>query len=362
MKKIKVLIVDDSGVMRKLLSDIITQDGEMEVIGTAASGVEAVQKAESLHPDVITMDINMPKMNGILAVEHIMKSRPTPIVMISSVTQHGAEATLKALELGAVDFIAKPSGDISLDIESLQMEIASKVKTASKIKVVRNVNGSPKGASDLLGTSHLKVTRGLVRRSPSPPTLKLVAPHILAIGCSTGGPQALNEILGELPSYFPYPILVVQHMPEKFTKELAKQLNQKVKLKVVEAEDGDKIKGGTVYIAPGSYHMRVTPHEMIRLSQDEKVNGHRPSIDVMMESVSEVYGKHAIGVLLTGMGSDGARGLYKVKQAQGVTIAQDELTSAVFGMPKVAIEMGCVDYVLPLPLIAKRLVGFIKQH
>lgn len=348
MKKTRVLIVDDSGVMRKMLSDIVNQDEELIVVGTAANGIEAIQQVESLRPDVITMDINMPKMDGILAVEHIMKSSPTPIVMISSATQYGAEATLKALELGAVDFITKPSGDISLDIDDLQKEIISKVKVASKIKVVRIVNKPLKSVVRLKGLSYSKTK------------INSDILHVVVIGCSTGGPHALNEILSKLPSWFPWPILIVQHMPEKFTKELAKQLNQKVELKTLEAQDGDKIKGGTIYIAPGSSHMRVVSHGLIHLSRGEKINGYRPCIDVTMKSVSEVFGKYAIGVLLTGMGSDGAQGLYEIKQAQGTTIVQDESTSAVFGMPKAAIELGCVDYVVPLPLIAKQLMSFIK--
>jgi two-component system chemotaxis response regulator CheB len=357
MEKIRVLIVDDSGVMRRILSDIITQDKEMEVIGTAADGIEAIQKVESFHPHVITMDVNMPRMNGILAVEHIMKSYPTPIVMISSVTQYGAEVTLKALELGAVDFIAKPSGDISLDIESLREEIIAKVKTAAKIKVVRTVSKSirsPKSSTRALKLNSLPISKVY----PSSPTEGV---SVVAIGSSTGGPYALNVILSELPVHFPCPILIVQHMPEKFTKELAKQLNQKTALKVVEAQDGDKIKPGTVYIAPGSHHMKVTPPGIIQLSRGEKVNGYRPSVDVLMSSVSEVYGKKAIVVLLTGMGSDGARGLYKIKQAQGKTLVQDEQTCTVFGMPKAAIELGGVDYIVPLPLIARRLMGLVRH-
>ncbi len=357
MKKIRVLIVDDSGVMRKILSDIIQQDEELEVIETAANGIEAIEKVASFRPHVITMDVNMPKMNGILAVEHIMKSYPTPIVMISSVTQYGAEVTLKALELGAVDFIAKPSGDISLDIESLREEIISKVKTASKIKVVRTVSKSVRSMRG--STRALKLNARHISKLYAPSPTEGVS--VVAIGSSTGGPQALNVILSALPIYFPCPILIVQHMPEKFTKELAKQLDQRTALKVVEAQDGDKIKTGMVYIAPGSHHMKVTPTGIIRLSRGEKVNGYRPSVDVLMSSVSEVYGKKAVAVLLTGMGSDGAQGLYKIKQAQGKTLVQDEQTCTVFGMPKAAIELGGVDYIVPLPLIARRLMDLVRH-
>jgi two-component system chemotaxis response regulator CheB len=354
MKKIRVLIVDDSGVMRKILSDIISQSGTMDVVGTAINGFEAVQFAQSLHPDVITMDVNMPKMNGILAVEQIMKVTPTPIVMISSTTQYGAEATLKALDLGAVDFVAKPSGDISLDIGALREEILSKVKVASKIKVVRIVNKST--CSERVTTSCRSGKPGFLEDRLLPTDFK----QVIAIGCSTGGPQALNVILPEFPLHFP-PILVVQHMPEKFTKGLAKQLDERVELKVVEAQDGDKIKAGMVYIAPGSHHMEISSYGTIQLYRGDKFKGYRPSIDIMMTSVAGVYGKNAIGVLLTGMGSDGAEGLYRIKQAQGKTIAQDESTSAVFGMPKVAIDKGCVDYVIPLPSVASRLMSLAKQ-
>ena len=364
---IRVLVVDDSTLMVKLLSDMINRDPELQVIGTASHGYEALQKTKALHPDVITMDVNMPRMDGLKAVEHIMSIVPTPIVMISSLTQKGAAITLQALSLGAIDFVPKPSGYVSLDIGELTTEIVAKIKLASKIRVVRTVkqpfpgSAQPQEAKKLL-TKRTETAFELALRY----TLSQISPaslryeKVVTIGCSTGGPQALNEILRHFPMEFAAPILIVQHMPEKFTEKLAELLNSRIKLAVVEAKEGMKLQKGIVYIAPGAYHMKVRPERTISLiSKDSTLPLPCPSVDILMQSVAEVFGKGAIGVILTGMGNDGVMGMNAIKDAHGATIAQDEETSLVFGMPKMAIESGCIDSIAPLGKIADEVMELV---
>lgn len=368
---IEVLVVDDSALMVRLLSEIISSDPQLRVVGTASHGYDALKKTQSLAPDVITMDVNMPRMDGLKAVEYIMSTAPTPIVMISSLTQEGATATIQALDLGAIDFVSKPSGYVSLDIEELATEIIAKIKLAAKIRVVRTVKHSAASQS-WLTTPGIRGKKGEKGEIPggkhasrySPPHL-LKSTHnyenVVAIGCSTGGPYALNEILQNLPTDFPAPILVVQHMPEKFTEKLAKLLNNRVALYVVEAKEGLGIQKGVVYIAPGAYYMKVRANRKISVIQgDVDASIPCPSVDVLMQSVAEIYGKHSIGVILTGMGNDGVVGMNAIKNHHGTTIAQDEETSLVFGMPKMAIESGCVDSIVPLAKVADELVELVR--
>ena len=357
---IKVLVVDDSAVMVRLLSEIINSDPELYVIGTASHGIEAVRQAELLAPDVITMDVHMPRMDGIKAVDYIMNTTPIPIIMISSLTQGGAAATIQALDLGAIDFVSKPSGYVSLDIEDLAHEIIAKIKLAAKIHVVRSVGrpqpflletGKP-GFTQYAPRPSLRSSDGgtQVRKKPD-------YKRVVAIGCSTGGPVALHMILHRLPANFPVPILVVQHMPEKFTEKLAESLNNQVSLHVVEAKNGMALQRGFVYIAAGGYHMRIRSNRTIHLQKEENSTGPCPSIDILMISVADVFGKHVVGVILTGMGDDGVNGMNAIKDKKGLTIAQDEETSLVFGMPKVAIESGCIDSIVPLSLVADEIMN-----
>lgn len=344
--KIKVLVVEDSAFMRQFISNIITSDPLLEVIGAARHGAEGLAKTQELKPDVITMDVEMPVMDGLTAVEKIMTLCPTPIVMLSSLTTDGAEATLKALELGAVDFIPKPSGAISLDLGKVKDDIIEKIKIAAKAKL----------------NSHTTVTRTLAKVSKtnlevSNKKLK----KIIAIGTSTGGPKALQEIVPLLPRSIPAGIMIVQHMPKGFTKSLAERLDSLSQVTVKEAKDGDELVAGLALIAPGDYHMtakEVGGRVIINLNQEPAFSGHRPSVDVMFKSVSELN-LEKVGVILTGMGGDGSDGLVLIKKNTGKTIAQNEESCIVFGMPKVAIEKNAVDKVVPLSNIAMEIMKLL---
>lgn len=341
---IKVLIVDDSAFMRKLLSDLFSAEPDFLVLDTARNGMDAVNKVKQLKPDLITMDVEMPIMDGIKSLEVIMKETPTPVLMISSLTRDGAEATMRALELGAVDFIAKSAGVIS-NIAAISNEILMKSRGAVHAKIFKFVEKPVKAAP---------VTTPLVYSPPSPGDER-----ILAIGTSTGGPRALQEIITKLPGDLPCGVVIVQHMPPGFTKSLSDRLNSLSALTVKEAEHNDVIRPGLVFIAPGDHHMKIEREgnkKIIKLNQDPPIGGHRPAVDPMMESVAKVYGKRAVGVILTGMGHDGAKGIKLIKEYQGYTIAEDQSTAVVFGMPKSAIELGVVDKVAPLPAIAAEIV------
>jgi two-component system chemotaxis response regulator CheB len=333
MGEIKVLIVDDSLLMQKVISDLLTADKQINVIGTARTGEEAVAKTASLNPDVVTMDIEMPVMNGLTAVRRIMETNPTPVIMISALTQREAMLTLKALEFGAVDYVPKPSGQISLNMESVRYELISKVRTAAQA----NLNSSkPKVQEDLYSST--------VR-----------CDKIISIVASTGGPPALTKVLAALPSNVP-PILIVQHMPKGITKPFSERLNEICKFNVKEAEEGDMVKERLALIAPGGFHMVVTKEKRIHLTQDPPVNFVRPAADVLLYSLGQVYGSKNIAVVLTGMGADGAKGIRVIKNLGGVTIAQDKDTSVVYGMPQMAFNTGCVDTVAPLDLIPKEIM------
>jgi two-component system chemotaxis response regulator CheB len=361
---INVLVVDDSGVMIKLLSEIINADPELRVVGTASHGYDAVRKAQTLRPDVITMDVNMPRMDGIKAVEHIMSTVPIPIIMISSLTKEGAAATIQALDLGAIDFVSKPSGYVSLDIADLSTEIIAKIKLAAKIRVVRTVKRSApvfpvaKKKQKISGTNVQAIDWD---RILGPMRKKHEYKNVVAIGSSTGGPSALNEILQTFPADFPAPVLVVQHMPEKFTEKLAEMLDHRIALRVVEAKNGMDILRGTVYIAPGANHMKVQPNRTISLHHENSMATPCPSVDILMKSAADVFGKNVIGVILTGMGNDGVAGMNAIKDMKGTTIAQDEETSLVFGMPKMAIESGCIDSIVPLSLVSDEIMNSLRR-
>ena len=348
---IKVLIVDDSVFMRKLLTDLFEAEPDFKVLDTARNGQDAIEKVKKLKPDLVTLDVEMPVMDGLKALEVIMKEAPLPVVMVSSLTQAGAEATMQALELGAFDFVAKTAGPIS-NVNMIHREILLKCRSAVKANVAQ-------------------LTKRWVS-SPALPTVKSFAAmtgvagneRVIAIGTSTGGPRALQEVVTKLPGNLPCGVVIVQHMPPGFTKSLSERLNSLSALAVKEAEHNDIVRPGMVFIAPGDYHMLIEREggkAVLKLNQSGPIGGHRPAVDPMMESVAKTFGSRAIGVILTGMGHDGAKGIKAIKQQQGHTIAEDQSTAVVFGMPKSAIELGVVDRVAPITSIANEIIKAVQQ-
>jgi len=339
MKKIKVLVVDDSAFMRKLLREILSSDPDIEVIGVARNGKEAVEKVNLLSPDVITMDVEMPVMTGIQAVEAIMKQKPTPIIMVSAYTVENASITFEALDRGALDFITKPGGPISIRLKDVKEKIIEKVKAVSHVNV--------------------KALRPPLKRRETLEALPGDMDKLVVIASSTGGPKALSYIIPRLPGDIRAGILVVQHMPEGFTKPFAERLDKLSKLTVKEAEEGERISSSVVYIAPSGYHMKIGEEWIINLTKDAPMHGVRPAADITMLSAASVSGKRTIGVVLTGMGKDGSMGVREIKARGGVVIAQDKKTSVIFGMPKAAIDTGCVDEILPLEDIPEGIVNMV---
>ncbi|MEM0492972.1 MAG: chemotaxis-specific protein-glutamate methyltransferase CheB [Candidatus Thermoplasmatota archaeon] len=481
---IKALIVDDSALMRKLIRDILTSDPTIEVVDIAHDGREAIEKTLKFKPDVITMDVEMPNMNGIEAVKHIMSSNPTPIVMLSALTSKDADVTIEALNSGAVDFICKPSGSISTDLAKIGEEIKAKVKSAAQAKVhridqiTRPIPGSKirvllvddsslirkmikefiNRETDMIVAEEASNGKEAIERvennppdviimdiempmvdgvtatfevlkrhdipiiifsgragtdieniklalevgatdfipKPAPNTpMYTVAPlltkkirdayHekrqnltkkktktdtgcVLCIGASTGGPQTLAQLIPQLPSDIPSPVLIVQHMPPVFTRSLAERLNSISQIPVKEAKEGDELKPGEALLAPGDYHMVISEKRtngnikhVIKLNQEERIHGVRPAVDVTFSSAASTFGSHTVGVLLTGMGQDGATAMGLIKAKGGYTIAQDEKTSIIFGMPAAAIKLGVVDEVLPLDMIALHAVKALNK-
>lgn len=348
---INVVVVDDSAFMRKLLSDLFAAESDFRVMDTARNGKDALDKIKRLKPDLITLDVEMPIMDGIKALEQIMKEIPTPVLMVSSLTRAGAEATMQALALGAVDFVAKTSGSIS-SINEIRSEILEKARAAVKANVTQLIK--PKSQPSLLPSFPAAGQIGISNNEE----------QIIAIGTSTGGPRALQEVLVRLPGNLPCGVVIVQHMPPGFTKSLSERLNSLSSLTVKEAEHNDVVRPGMVFIAPGDYHMlleREGSKTVIKLNQTPPVGGHRPAVDPMMESVAKIYGSRAIGVILTGMGHDGSKGMQAIKKQRGHTIAEDQTTAVVYGMPKSAIELNIVDRIVPLPNVAEEIVKAVKK-
>ncbi len=425
---ISVLLVDDSAFMRVFTTDLIEREGSIKVVGTARNGQDALKKLKQLKPDVITMDVEMPVMNGIEAVQAIMQEMPTPIIMLSTLTTQGADATLQALRYGAFDFMAKPTNPTPDHLTQLSAELVAKIKAASSAAVhrIRPLPAPPalpaRPASGRRTGSVSPITPPAVAPTMPPtvrPTVRPVSPQqsrpeakpatiqnesaqvqppgtpaqsrssaptnhigrspvhdqhdhgqqsrrqIVALGTSTGGPRALDYVLPQLPADLPAPIVIVQHMPPNFTKSLADRLDRQCALKVVEAQDGDVLEDGVVYIAPGGQHMTVKYRQgayVIALDTSAKRHEHRPSVDVLFESVAALPNVIAHYVLLTGMGNDGAAGMALGKQAGAAsTIAESQQTCVVFGMPKSAIELNCVDYVLDLPQIAPQIIACVEH-
>lgn len=335
MKQIRAIVIDDSAFMRKVISDILASDPRVNVIATGRNGEDGIKKIRELHPDVVTLDVHMPVMDGIEALSIIMKERPTPVVMLSSETKEGAIKAIQAISNGAVDFITKPSGPISLDIRNIQHEIISKVVTASQV----NMNK--------------KQLRKAADCQVKAPVKKYHDKTIITIGTSTGGPRALQQVLISISESFTAPILIVQHMPARFTKSLAERLNTLSPIRVKEAVHGEIIEKSTAYIAPGDFHMTVNKigtSLAICLSKDVPVKGHRPSVDTLFRSIAGLKRINKIAIVLTGMGNDGAAGIIEMKKQDPNTIvlAESEETSIVYGMPKAAAQTGYVNQVLTL--------------
>ena len=350
---IRVMIVDDSPLVRKIATDILTDDPEIEVVATASNAEFALGKIGKLKPDVITMDIEMPGMGGLTAIREIMRNQPTPIVVLSALAKRGAELTMQALELGAVDFIPKPTVSLSGGINNIANELIEKVKHASKIKV----NKKQETKNDIDSLPEYREGSYLLKNKIN--HVSSDEYEIVAIGTSTGGPVALKTVLTELPENFPIGIVIVQHMPPVFTEAFANRLNSLCKIKVKEAVDGDLIEPGKALLSPGDFHMTVTRYNTrpkVMLHRWEPVSGHRPSVDVLMHSVMREYGRKAIGVIMTGMGKDGAEGLHELKQKGGYIIAQDKETSAIFGMNGEVVKNGDANEVVPVYDIASRLI------
>jgi two-component system chemotaxis response regulator CheB len=342
--RIRVLVVDDSALMRKLIPSVLARDPAIEVVGTAMDGAFALKKIEELHPDVVTLDLEMPRMDGMETLRLIMRRAPMPVVLFSTHSKEGGYATLKALALGAIDFVQKPQDAAAGHLESIADQLIEKIKVAKraagrKLPAAVVSDDPPKGQKK--------------KHSALPPN------RIIAIGISTGGPNALQYVLSQIPGDFPASILIVQHMPEGFTEMFAKRLDECCALEVQEARSGDLLVAGRVLICPGNRHImvrRMPRGDMAVLSDGSPVNGHRPSADVLFHSVAQQFGPTAVGLLMTGMGEDGAEGLGALKAAGGVTIAQSEDTCVVSGMPRAAISKGYADKVIPLEGIAAFLV------
>ncbi len=350
-EKIKVLIVDDSALIRALLTEIINQADDMEVIGTARDPLIAREKIRELKPDVITLDIEMPRMDGLEFLEKLMRLHPLPVLMISTHTEQGSAATLRALELGAVDFIAKPKVDIQNKLEQYAAEITEKIRIIAQAKV------HPLHGSSLANKkSAIQINTPLKIRSQS-----VKKDCLIVIGASTGGTEAIKEILLQMPADCP-PILIVQHMPEGFTKSYAARLDSLCEIAVNEAVHGERILPGRAYLAPGGFHLsilRTGSHIICQISEDAAVNHHRPSVDVLFNSVAKVSKINALGIILTGMGKDGAAGLKVLHDLGCKTFAQDEQSCVVFGMPKEAISRGAVDVVAPIDEIANQVLAHL---
>lgn len=356
MNKIRVLVIDDSVLIRKILTEILNSSPDIEVIGAAADPLIAREMIKQLNPDVLTLDIEMPNMDGITFLRNLMRLRPTPVVMISTLTKKGAEVTLEALALGAVDFIAKPKVDVISTLSSYADEIINKVKMAARANVRNIENRTVK----IREPEKIIKTAGLA----SDPIKKHAAAgnKIIALGASTGGTEAIKTVVKDLPADTP-PIVITQHLPAAFSESFVRHIDLITAMTATIPGHGQIVEGGHIYLAPGDKHMMVVKeggHYVIRLNDDEPVNRHKPAVDVMFHSVARSAGANAVAVLLTGMGSDGAAGMKEMHDAGAKTVIQDERTSIVWGMPGAAYKLGCTDYVVPLDDVASKVLALVK--
>ena len=348
MSRIRVLIVDDSALIRKLLTELLSSDPSLEVVGTAPDPYVAREKIKQLQPDVLTLDVEMPRMDGLTFLRNLMRLRPMPVVMISTLTEKGAEVTLQALALGAVDFVTKPKLDVSQTIEEYREEIIDKVKAAAKARVQQLSAGQATARPLVLGA-------GVALRTTN---------QVIAFGASTGGTEAIRDVLSMMPADSP-PIVIVQHIPELFSSSFAARLDSACAVHVTEAKDGQTLLPGHAVVAPGGRHLEVFrdgARYACRVFAGERVNRHIPSVDVLFHSVADHVGSNAIGIMLTGMGNDGAQGMLAMRDAGAYTLAQDEKSSVVWGMPGSAVRLGAVDEVLSLQKIAPRLMDLLQHR
>jgi two-component system chemotaxis response regulator CheB len=344
---IRVLVVDDSALMRKLIPQLIESDSELHVVATAMDGAFALKKIQEYRPDVITLDLEMPRMDGIETLRQIMRVHPVPVVVVSAHTRQGAATTFKALHMGAFDFIAKPRDVLAEGMQGIAADLIQKIKAAAGSPLRRRTMPAAAGAS----------AQPKAKRTGS--TL-VAAKKVVAIGISTGGPNSMEYMLGQMPADFSSAIVVVQHMPPGFTDPFARRLNESCALEVKEAQSGDLLAAGRVLICPGDRHIKVRRMalgDVVVFSNDERVNGHRPSADVLFHSAAAEFGARGVGVLMTGMGEDGAEGLGAMKAAGALTLAQDEASSIVFGMPRAAIERGYANRIVSLEDMANTLIA-----
>jgi len=361
-RRIRVLIVDDSALVRRMLTDMLACDAAIEVVGVAGDAHVAREKIKKLNPDVLTLDVEMPKMDGLTFLRNLMRLRPMPVVMVSSLTEHGAEVTLDALALGAVDYLPKPKIDVAATLSDYTGELIDKVKAAARASVRALDAAAPHS-----GTHRHAASAGALGAVPPLASATAVLPQItssvplrttdrlVAIGASTGGTEAIKQVLAALPPDSPG-IVIAQHIPKAFSTAFARRMNESSSLTVCEAEDGQQVRAGHVYIAPGDRHLLVErdgARYVVVLDDGTPVNRHKPSVDVLFRSVARSAGPNAIGVLLTGMGKDGARGLLEMRGAGSPTVAQDEATSVVWGMPGEAVTLGAADRVLPIEAISE---------
>lgn len=370
MNKIRVLIIDDSALVRRLLTEILGSDPEIEIVGTAMDPHIARQKIKDLNPDVLTLDVEMPKMDGISFLRQLMRLRPMPVIMISSLTEEGAEITLEALAAGAIDFISKPKVDVAGTLKDYAEDILNKIKSAARVKVVARDSRPSAKKIDAKNTENNanysfdeKYTATVILQRPAQIKSLKTTEKIIAIGASTGGTEAIKEILVQLRPDNPA-ILIAQHIPPVFSSAFARRMNQCSAMTVLEAEDGQHILPGHVYIAPGDKHLLLTrdgARYRCKLSDGPPVNRHKPSVDVLFRSVAQNAGKNAIGIILTGMGADGARGLNEMREAKAITIAQDEKSSVVWGMPGEAVKIGAAQKVISLEKIPEGITVALSE-
>lgn len=343
---ITVIVVDDSALMRQILTEMLNGADDIKVIASAPDPIVARELIKQHSPNVVTLDVEMPKMDGIVFLERIMTLRPMPVIMVSSLTSQGAESTLRALELGAVDYVTKPSTDLQKGMQGLAEELRAKVRIAAKAKLRPYVIQARQ--------TYVKNDVAIVPTTP--------IDKIIAIGASTGGVEAITEVLSGMPAGSP-PIIITQHMPEKFTASFAQRLNSVTPLRVSEAKDAERLLPGHAYIAPGGFHLelgKTAGNYFCKIHQEAAVSGHRPSVDVLFRSVAKVAGRQAMGVILTGMGKDGAEGLLAMRKAGAQTMGQDESTCVVYGMPKAAFDLGAVETQVSLKDINKQLIKLLN--
>ncbi len=357
MNKIRVMIIDDSAVVRQVIRETLEREPDIEVIGAAADPLFALDKMKTNWPDVITLDVEMPRMDGITFLRKIMNEHPTPVVICSSLTEKGAETTMEALAAGAVSIITKPKIGVKQHLQEASHDLISAVRAAARSNM-RNLSASAR--TTLTPPPKLTADAMLAADAAASTAMSKTTESIIAIGTSTGGTQALEAVLHMLPAVCPG-IVIVQHMPEKFTAMFATRLNSLCQLEIREAQNGDRVIPGRALIAPGGRHMmlrRSGAQYIVEVTDGPLVNRHKPSVDVLFRSVAQVAGKNALGIIMTGMGDDGARGLHEMHEAGAKTVAQDEATCVVYGMPREAVKLGGVDKVVPLDLIAREIIAF----